>query len=93
MATPSFKRPSTIAIARQTRQYSRGDRVKVLRGRHAGKTMEIEQSANDWVILKGMLTRDVMSKGNIEPEIGFTDDEMTAARRIADRIRVQGSLV
>jgi hypothetical protein len=79
-----WKRTSTIVIARRLRQYREGEKVRILRGSLAGQILTVHQSANDWVMLKESASnRDVMSKGNVEPESGFTEDEMNQAERVS----------
>lgn len=91
------KRTAAVVLARQLRQYRMGDRVKILRGKYAGQVMVVHHSANDWVTLKETMYKDpsryVMSKGNIEPELGFTDEEMNQAKRVSERMRGLGSLI
>jgi hypothetical protein len=69
------------------RRYQEGDRVRILRGSLAGQIYTVHQSEADWVTLKEMMKKDpgrfVMSKGNVEPEDGFTDAEMKQAESIA----------
>lgn len=71
------------------RQYHEGDKVRIVRGQFKGQVMTIHQSANEWVTLKELAKKDpsrwVMSKGNVEPEAGFTVDEMNQAERISRR--------
>jgi len=78
-----WKRTSTIVIARRLKLYREGDRVRILRGSLAGQVLTIQQSSNDWVTFKETLKRELMSKGNVEPEGGFTEDEMNQAERVS----------
>jgi len=94
----SFYKPVSInVIARQMRQYKMGDRVRILRGKFAGQVMTVHQSANDWVTLKETMHKDpsryVMSKGNVDPAEGFTEDEMNQARRASEKLQERGSLI
>lgn len=76
------------------RQYAEGEKVRILRGKYAGQTLTIRQSANDWVMLVEVPSaRELMSKGNVEPIEGFTDEELTHAKRAADRMQGHGSLI
>lgn len=90
------RRTAAIVIARQTRQYKMGDKVRIIRGPHAGRLMTIGQSANDWVTLDERNMKDpsryMMSKGNVEPLEGFTDDEMNQAKRISEKLWRSGSI-
>lgn len=79
------KRTATIVLARQLRGYKPGDRVRILRGYLAGKVLTVHESSNDWITFNEGKTREVMSKGNVEPELGFTDDEMNQAERVSRR--------
>jgi hypothetical protein len=76
---------SAALLARRLKQYHKGDRVRILGGTHAAEILTVDQSANDWVTFKEGGTRDVMSKANIEPEAGFTVDEMNQAERVLRR--------
>lgn len=76
---------SKALLARRLKQYREGDRVKVLLGALAGQILTVDQSANDWVTFKEARTREVMSKSNVEPEDGFTLDEMNQAERVLRR--------
>jgi hypothetical protein len=87
------KRTAVIVAARHMRHYATGDKVKVLRGKLAGQIMTIEDSANDWVILDASHSREVMSKGNVEPIGGFSEEELNHARRAADKMQGLGSLI
>lgn len=86
-----------MVIARHLHQYAMGDKIKVLRGKLAGQTLTVHQSANDWVTLEEMMQHDpsryLMSKGNVEPAEGFTEEEITHAKRAADKMRGMGSLL
>lgn len=77
------KKTPTIVMARQLHAYRAGDRVRVLRGKLAGREFSISQCANDWVLLSGTLAMDVMSKGNVEPVEGFTQAEFDRATGMA----------
>jgi len=91
------KRTATLVLARHLHQYAVGDKVKILRGNHAGQTLTVHQSANDWVTLEEMMqhspSRYLMSKGNVEPVDGFTEEEITHAKRAAGMMRGLGSLI
>ena len=91
------KRTAVAVVVRHLRQYHMGDRVRILRGKYAGQVMTVHQSANDWVTLNETMQRDpsryVMSKGNVEPEAGFTEEELTQARRAAEKMQGLGSLI
>jgi hypothetical protein len=87
------KRTSLLVMARNLRAYAAGEKVKILRGKLAGQTMTVNQSANDWVLLDEMGSREVMSKGNVEPAAGFTEEELSQAKRAADKMQGLGSLM
>lgn len=80
-------RTSAIVLARRARQYKPGDKVKVLRGRLADKILVIKEATADYVVFEDWPRRDVMSKGNVEPEEGFTKEEMEEAERESRRGR------
>jgi hypothetical protein len=87
----SMHRKTPVAVmARQMRQYKPGEKVRILRGAFAGSIMTVRESSNDWLVLHEMAKRDVMSKQNVEPESGFTDEEMVQAKRAADKMLSKG---
>lgn len=90
-AMSGARRTPSIVLARQMRMYKPGDRVRVLRGALAGEVLTVHQSSNDWVTFKEMRSREVMSKGNVEPEMGFTDEEITQAGRVAEKMKGKGN--
>jgi len=81
------KRPSLIVMARQLRGYKQGDKVRILRGALAGHVYTIHQSSNDWVTFKETRSREVMSKGNVEPESGFSEQELIEAGRVVEKMQ------
>jgi hypothetical protein len=87
------KRTAAVVVARQMRNYKTGDQVRILRGKLAGQILTVRDSANDWVMLNEALNREVMSKGNVEPIDGFTEDELMHAKRAADKMQGLGSLI
>lgn len=88
------KRTAVLVLARHMRHYAVGDQVKILRGKLASQIMTVHQAANDWVMLAELPSnRSVMSKGNVEPVDGFTDEEMNQAKRAADKMQGLGSLI
>lgn len=87
------KRTATIHVARQTKQYVAGDPVRIVRGPLAGQILTVRESTNDWVMLKEAGSREVMSKGNVEPPQGFSEEELNQAKRTAERLWKTGSLV
>lgn len=78
-----WRRTASAVMARRLKQYREGDRVRILRGSLAGQIMTVRESSNDWVTFKETPKREVMSKGNVEPEGGFTPEEMNQAERVA----------
>lgn len=82
-----WRRTAAVVIARRVKQYKKGDRIRILRGVYAGQIMTVADSANDWVTMQEIMKKDpsrwVMSKGNVEPEAGFTVEEMNQAERIS----------
>lgn len=80
------KRTAAVTIARQTRSYIAGDRVRILRGTLRNVILTIREAQNDWVSFNELYSREIMSKGNVEPEQGFTEDELNQARRISEKI-------
>lgn len=87
------KKTSTVVVARHLKIYKTGDKVRVVRGKLAGQVLTIFQTSNDWVMLLEMARREVMSKGNVEPEGGFSEDEMNHARRVSEKMSGLGSLM
>lgn len=77
------KRTATLVMARRLRMYRPGEKVRVLRGKHADQVMTVREATNDYVCFEELPKRECMSKGNVEPADGFTSEEMVQAERIA----------
>jgi hypothetical protein len=76
------KRTATIVLARKLRVYVPGERVRVIRGEYSGQIMTVREATNDYVALLECKKRCLMSRGIIEPENGFTEEEMNQADRV-----------
>jgi hypothetical protein len=83
VAMTSHKPAKLAVIARQMRAYKTGDKVRIIRGQYAGQVMTVRTATNDYVALIESPRRDVMSKQNVEPEGGFTSEEMIQAERVS----------